>query len=276
MSWKLMTTHQAPSPQDSLSNKPTADKNNPWAWPITSMVIAAILVAAGVYVFKSCRDLPGDVLDKSGKLAVKIGEQVQKVASAFKQGTVTTTFTSYATTLSGSQYLQFATLSQQEIFTRTDESSLLFGYIPLPEVIVQASAPVTYTYYLDLNARWDFALRDGVIFVIAPDIKYNKPALDVSRITYEIKKDSHFRNTSEAMENLRSSMTWMCYKKAEANLALVRETGRAQTETFVENWLSRSFSDGKKYPVKVRFRSGKPPTESVVAPAQESAPGFSC
>lgn len=234
-----------------------------------------MLTAATLYVFKSCRDLPGDTLVKTGKLAETIGQQVQKVASAFKQGTITTTFTSYATTLSGSQYLQFATLSQKETFTRTDESSLLFGYIPLPDVIVEASAPVTYTYYLDLNARWDFVLRDGVIWVTAPDIKYNKPALDISRISYEVKKDSHFRNTSEAMENLRSSMTMMCYNKAQANIELVRETGRHQTEAFVENWLGKSFADGKNYPVKVRFRSEKPPSEANVTHKNEGTSGFS-
>jgi hypothetical protein len=239
------------------------------------MVIAAMFVAGGVFIFKSCRDLPGEAVEKSVQLVRTIGQEAQKVASAFKQGTITTTFTSYATTLSGNQYLQFATLAQREVFTRTDESTVLFGYIPLPEVIVEASAPVTYTYYLDLNARWDFVLRDGVIWVTAPDIKYNKPALDISRITYEVKKDSHFRNTSEAMENLRSSMTSMCYQKARANIDLVRETGRKQTETFVENWLAKSFSDGKKYPVKVRFHNEKPTTDATPAPKPEDAPGFS-
>jgi hypothetical protein len=270
-----MTAPEAPPQHDSPRNERPPAAGNPWAWPVTWMVTAAITAGAGLYVFKSCRDLPGETLTKTGKLIESVGEQAQKVASAFKQGTITTTFTSYATTLSGSQYLQFATMTQQEKFTRTDESSLLFGYIPLPDVIVEASAPVTYTYYLDLNARWDFLLRDGVIWVTAPDIKYNKPALDVSRITYEVKKDSHFRNTSEAMENLRNSMTWMSYKKAEANVQLVRETGRKQTESFVENWLAKSFSDGKAYPVKVRFRNEKPGLEGGGAAKSEGAPGFS-
>jgi hypothetical protein len=239
------------------------------------MVMTAMVISGGVYIFKSCRDLPGDTMDRASKLARTIGQQAQEVASAFKQGTITTLFTSDATTLSGSQYLQFATLSQHETFTRTDESSLLFGYVPLPDLIVEASAPVTYTYYLDLNASWDFTLRDGVIWVTAPDIKYNKPALDVSRITYEVKKDSHLRNTSEAMENLRSSLTWMCHEKARSNIQLVRETGRKQTETFVENWLAKSFADGKKYPVKVRFRNEKPPTQPVVSLPDQKRPGFS-
>lgn len=239
------------------------------------MVIAGMLIGGGVYIFKSCRDLPGDTLQQAGNLARTIGEQAQKVASAFRQGTINTTFTSYATSLSGSQYLQFATLSQRETFTRTDESTVLFGYLPLPEVIVEASAPVTYTYYLDLNARWDFVLREGVIWVTAPEIKYNKPALDISRVTYEVKKDSHFRNTTEAMENLRSSMTWMSYQKAKTNVELVRETGRKQTEAFVENWLAKSFSDGKKYPVKVVFQNEKAATQPRLSSPSEKGPGFS-
>ena len=265
---------EPPAPNEPRSTS-VAGQEKSWAWPVTWMVVTAMLVAGGVYIFKSCRDLPGDTMDRAGKLAQTIGQEAREVASAFKQGTITTIFTSEATTLSGSQFLQFATLSQHETFTRTDESTTLFGYVPLPELIVQASAPVTYTYYLDLNAPWDFALRDGVIWVTAPDIKYNKPALDVSRITYEVKKDSHIRNTSEAIENLRSSMTWMCYEKARSNIQLVRETGRKQTESFVENWLAKSFADGKKYPVKVRFRSERLAVPPVVTLPDQKPRGFS-
>src|SRR5512140_2252835 len=158
-----MTPSEMPSRDDAQPERQTAAVKNSWAVPVMWMVIVLILVGGAVYVFKSCRDLPVQTLEKTGKLVNELGQQLEKVAAAFKQGTLTTTFTSYATTISGSQYLQFATLSQQEVFTRKDESSMAFGYIPLPDVIVEASAPVTYTYYLDLNARWDFRLQDGVI-----------------------------------------------------------------------------------------------------------------
>lgn len=258
-----------PSRDDAAPERQTAAVKNSWAVPVMWMVIVLIVVGGAVYVFKSCRDLPVQTLEKTGKLVNELGQQLEKVASAFKQGTVTTTFTSYATTISGSQYLQFATLSQQEVFTRKDESSMAYGYIPLPDVIVEANAPVTYTYYLDLNARWDFRLQDGVIYVIAPNIKYNKPAVDVSRIDYEVKKNSLIRNTTEAMENLRSSITWLSYKKAEANIGLVRETGRKQTETFIHNWLAKSFADGKNYPVKVMFRNETSGLENGIPPKKE-------
>ncbi len=219
------------------------------------MVIVLLLVGGGVYAFRSCRSLPGDALTQAGKVIEQVGQKMTEVAAAFRQGTVSTTFTSYATTLSGSQYLQFATLSQVETFTRTDESSTAFGYLPLPEVVVQATAPVSYTYYLDLNARWDFRLQDGVVWVVAPQIKFNKPAVDASRITYEVKKNSLIRNTTEAMANLKDSITWLSIEKARTNIGLVRETGRHQTEQFVQNWLAKAFADGKSYPVKVVFRS---------------------
>jgi hypothetical protein len=234
------------------------------------MVSLVVLVGAGLYVFKSCRDLPGETLDKTGRLVNQIGQQVEKVAAAFSQGTITTSFTSYATTLNGSQYLQFATLSQHERFTRKDEASTLWGYLPLPDLIVEADAPVAYTYYLDLNAPWSFSLQDGVIYVTAPDIRFNKPAVDASRILYQVKQDSHFRNTSEAMESLKNSITGLSYQKAQANIELVRETGRKQTEMFVHNWLARSFADGKNLPVKVRFRSEKPELPSNLLTPSET------
>src|SRR5689334_14979646 len=244
-----------PNGNDARPPAPPAVPRNSWAWPAAWVFTVLIVFGSGLYVFKSCRDLPGDALDKAGKVVEQVGLKAQQVAAAFNQGTISTTFTSYATTLSGSQYFQFATLSQTETFTRKDESSTAFGYIPLPEVIVEATAPVTYTYYLDLNARWDFKLQDGVVWVVAPDIKFNKPSVDPSRITYEVKKNSIFRNTAEAMENLKSSITWLSYKKARANIDLVRETGRTQTEAFVHSWLAKSFTDGKNYPVKVLFRN---------------------
>jgi hypothetical protein len=250
-----MQPGESPAGTDSKSAVPAGVGRSSWAWPVAWMVTIIVLVGAGVYVFRSCRDLPAEALNNAGKVVEQVGIKAQQVAAAFKQGTITTIFTSYATSVSGSQYLQFATLSQVETFTRKDESSTAFGYIPLPEVIVEATAPVSYTYYLDLNAHWDFKLQDGVLWVIAPEIKFNKPAIDASRITYEVKKNSLFRNTTEAMESLKESITGLSIKKAQDNIELVRDTGRRQTETFVENWLAKTFSDGKKYPVKVIFRS---------------------
>ena len=237
------------------------------------MLVSLIFAVNAVIVFKSCRNLPGETLDQTGKLIGKAGKALADVASAFRQGKITTEFISYATTVSNEHYLQFATLKQTEVFTRKDEATTGFGYIPLPEVVVEARAPVEYTYYLDLNAKWDLVLKDSVIYVFAPAIHFNKPAVDASAITYEVKK-GYFK-TADAQENLKKSITSLVALKARENIPLVRENGRRQVTEFVETWLMRSFADGKQHPVKVFFRDEQPPAgvqprSDALAPAGTS------
>ena len=221
------------------------------------MVIVLILAGSGVYAFKSCRDIPGEMAGTAGKVLADL-------ASAFKRGTITTSFVSYATTISNQHYFQFATLKQTEVFTR-EQPTTVFGYPVLPDVVVEARAPVEYTYYLDFNANWQFVLQDGVMYVLAPPIRFNKPAVDASAITYEVKK-GYFK-TPEAQENLKRSVTGLAVIRAKENIPLIRETGRKQTADFVEKWLIRSFSDAKQYPVKVYFPDERLPG-TVTMPKQ--------
>ena len=235
--------------------EPPKPEPNSWARPVMWIAIVAIFASAGIYVFNSCRNLPGDMATRSGKAIREVGHALADVAAAFNRGTVTTSFVSYATTLTNQQYLQFATLKQMEIFTQNEAPSTAFGYIPLPEVVVEARVPVEYTYYLDLKGEWKFVLEDHVIHVFAPHIRFNKPAVDVSKLRYEVKKG--YLKTDAAQERLQGSITSLVTLRGKENIPLVRETGRKQTEEFVETWLARSFADGRKYPVKVHFPDEK-------------------
>lgn len=233
-------------------------------WPKATlwMAITLILAVCAVLVLKSCLDAPAKLAEKTGQAISKTGSALATVAAAFNRGTYTTSFVSYATTVSNQQYLQFATLKQHEIFTHTEEKSTAFGYVPLPDVVVEARAPVEYTYFVDLNAKWELKLRDGTIDVFAPPIRANKPAVDASAINYEVRKG--YLKSDEALENLKRSVTSLVTLRAKDNIPLVRETGRREISEFVENWLARSFSDGKKYNVKVYFPGEKGPEGVVI------------
>jgi len=230
------------------------------------MVVVFLFVAASIYVFRSLRNLPGELIEKTGSTVELASAALRDIAAAFSQGTVTTSFISYATSLHANHYLQFATLRQMESFTRTDEASTGFGYIPLPDVVIEARAPVEYTFYIDFNARWDLILRNNVVYVLAPSIQYNEPAVNASEITYEVKKGSLFRSTQQAKENLKKSVMSMVHRRAKENVALVRETGRKEVADFVEKWLVKSFADGSKYPVKVFFADETLPADLQMLP----------
>lgn len=247
---------------------PPVPTGNSWATAAMWSVIALTLVSGIVLVFRACLALPERAIRQTGESIERAGAALATVANAFSQGTVTTSFVSYATSITNSQRLQFATLKQMEIFTRTEQPSTAFGYVPLPDVVVEARAPIEYTYYLDLKGKWDFVLRDGVVHVFAPPIRANRPAVDVSALTYEIKK-GRFR-TDEAVSNLRNTITSLAILRAKENIPLVRETGRKETADFVERWLAGTFTDGKAYPVKVFFPGEGPEDQLQLAPALKS------
>lgn len=243
---------------------------NDWARTARWIGVVLILAGAGVYVFKSCRDLPGEVAVKSGQAVREVGKALAEVAAAFRRGTITTSFVSYATTVTNHQYLQFATLKQMEVFTETEVRS--FGVVDF-EAIVEARAPVEYTYYLDLNGKWEFVVESNIVHVHAPPIRANKPAVDVSKLTYETKKYRPLLS-ADAEKRLKSNLTGLVSLRARENIPLVKETGRKQVTEFVEKWLVKSFTDGTVYAVKVYF-PGEKPIEVPVIHTNEASRSFS-
>ena len=226
------------------------------AWPIATVLIVTILTAAGLYVTLKLSAVPRDTLEQSRELV----RDLQEVARSFKTGTVETSFFSFASAIEESSYLQFATLERTEVFTLTDRSSVFWGTVELPDVVVSATAPVTYTAYLDFDDSWEFTIEGSTINVVAPRIRFNKPAIDASRIRYEIQQDSLLRDEEAALQALKTALTEMSIRRAERLRPEVRETGRATTEQFVENWLVHSFADGGDFRVRVRFADEPVPT----------------
>jgi hypothetical protein len=118
---------------------------------------------------------------------------------------------------------------------------------------VEATAPVEYTYYLDFNEPWELRQAGDEIEVIAPDIRFNTPAVDASAIRYRVLADSLLRDEATAIARLKAGITAMAHQRARQNRDLVREIGRRRTEEFVESWLVNNFSDAGRYRARVRF-----------------------
>jgi hypothetical protein len=216
------------------------------------MVVALLgfgILALAAWAFHRVQRLPGELLEGGRSVAAEL----RSVAAAFKTGTITTSFVSYATEMSGGQKLQFATLKEMELFERTDRAQILWGQLELPEVVVRAEAPVEYTYYLDLEEPWDFRIDGQTVLVQAPAIRFNTPAIDVSRIRYEIKSGSLFRDEALALESLRRGLTGLASRRAAENLPVVRELGRKETSEFVRTWLISRYHDAASYRIEVVF-----------------------
>ncbi len=234
-------------------------------WAIAVVAVVAILVGAGLYVFRSARRLPAEVIDSSGRA-------LREVAAAFRSGTVTTSFRGYATEVHGTSRFQFAELRQVEVFERRDEAVVLWGTLRLPEVVVEARAPVSYTYFVDLEKPWSFRLEGREVFVQAPVVQWNRPAVDVSALRYVVTSGSVFRDEALVQDRLRDDLTALALLRARQNLPLVLDAGRRKVAAFVEGWLVQRFSDGGGHRVHVRF-AGEPAAPSPRAPGWPSPLG---
>ena len=244
----------------------TLQRKNPWPKAVTVMVVAGIFGGSGVLVVRMLQDMPGAALDKGAELVKTLGGEAAKVARAFSEQTVREEFISHAAELAGTSRFQFATLREGEIFQRAESGSTAWGLIALPKVVVEARAPVEYSYYLDFAGPWEFTRAGQVLTVFPPAIAANPPALDVSALQFYTLEGSIWRNDGAVRERLKDTLTGALRKRADKNSGLVRETGRQRLAEFVEKWLAEKFSDGRDLRVKVVF-----PDERPLSPAEKSA-----
>jgi len=230
-------------------DEPRRPSHAPWALAAAAVASVAILAGGALYVFRSARALPTEVIE-GGRQALR---DLREVAAAFRTGTVTTTFRGYATEVSGTTRLQFAELRQEESFERRDSEAVLWGTLSLPDVVVEARAPVTYTYFLDLDKEWRFRLEGRDVLVVVPPVEWNRPAVDVSALRFEVREGSVLRDEQVALDRLRSELTPLLDRRARQHVPLVQEAGRRKVEAFVETWLVQRFADGKDYRARVLF-----------------------
>jgi len=242
---------------------PRLEPPNPWPRVVLWVLLAAMLLASGLYVFRTLVRMPGDAVRAGGKLLSELTD----VAAAFQQGEIETRFVSYAATVSGTNYFQFATLDQTEVYTREDSSSVLWGRFALPDVVVAATAPVEYTYYLDFEEPWRFEVEGDRLTVYTPEIRFNRPSIDASAIHFDVRASSVFRDESLAIVELKKELTTLSEARASEHIPLVREIGRRKTEEFVETWLTAQFGDGEDYRIEIVF-----PDEATSPLAPSSKP----
>ena len=245
-----------------MSDAPSPSRNRSLAWPLAVTLIAIVAIVAGtlIYLVSSLARIPDAAVEHSKEVIASI----QDLARAFREGTVETRFMAYANRVSGNNYLQVATLDRVEVFTREDRASIFWGAVPLPDVVVSATAPVQYTAYVDLEEDWHLRLENRVLHVEAPTIRFNQPAIDASQLTWTIEEGSLLRDESAAIEDLKRGLTSMSRQRTHELRGLVRETARSQIEAFVRTWLLQSFPGAGKIDIEVLFSDELRPSVPVL------------
>ncbi len=175
---------------------------------------------------------------------------VDKIVTGFSDETAQTRFMSYATMVTPLKRVELAKINQVEIFERSSQPQLFWKRLNLPEVVVRVTVPVEYRYYVDLNQEWKIELNEQTLTVTAPALFAGTPSPDISKLNFEVRKGSIFRNEAKVEAALQSELTGLLEKRAKDSTVLVRETARQQISSLAEQWLK---SETKQAQINVRF-----------------------
>lgn len=201
-------------------------------------IALAAAAAVGFYIASS-------PLKKATQTAV-----LDKVIETFSDETAQTRFMSYATTVTALKRLELAQVNQIEIFERSSRMQILWQQLQLPDVVVRATVPVEYRYYVELNNDWKISMNGSVLNVVAPALITGTPSPDISNLRFEVRKGSLFRNERRVEKALQAELTALLEERAKATSTLAKEPARKQIISLARQWLK---SESKEADIHVRF-----------------------
>jgi len=237
-------------------DKPIIVKRS-WAKTVSTVGVVLIIAFGIIYIFRTSCEMPGKVVDKIGQIISGGTNEIKEIAQAFMKGTVVTEFRSYAIEVTSSNYLQVAKLNTNERLSRTVSKTIFWDKIDLPEVKVDIMVPVEYTFYVDLEGIWKFTLRDlgskadEIIEVIihAPEIQLNRPSVNLTRLTVNMKGSILRTDENEVEKRLMKEILPMCIRSGKDKIKLIRAIAKDEVEKFVQNWfVNIQFKDYKIKP----------------------------
>jgi hypothetical protein len=205
---------------------------------LISIIVIFGLIVVAIFSFK-------DQIQKKAKEHV-----VGVMLDGFSIESAQTRFLSYAASVAPLKRLELGKINQLEVFERSSQVKLFWDHFRLPEVVVRATVPVEYRYYIELDGQWRIDIKDGSVNVLAPALLAGTPSPDISRLKFEVQKGSLFRNEVKVAEALQKDLSEMLQVRAQQSSYLVRETAREQLSTLVKQWLT---AESKSAHIFIRF-----------------------
>jgi hypothetical protein len=238
--------------------------------PVALVAIAVIVVAAVIGVLGALDRIlraPSSVGDAAANTFNQVlGNRLDKLLG-LGPAEIHHHFAAYVQKIEGTQRLQVVTWKGW-VENRVTETWSLHAIWAQ----VQVRAPAECTYYLDLQRPWEFQPAGKTLYVLAPELRPNEPAIDLTRIERQVLVASWFIDAARLSQDAEAHLGARAQQYA-AELAAtpeLRKEARQAGAQFIRTWILRDFADGKEADVRVLFPDEPRPAEAGAPATRKS------
>ena len=140
------------------------------------------------------------------------------------------------------------------------EYKLKFKDKPVSTAILEIRAPVTYNYYLDFKDDWSFLFVNGVLRIVAPEIKVKEPAIDTRAMKTNIMGGYMILDEAGKMEEFKTEFYGILKVRSTSRdyIANIVEDARFSLAMFMDTWVKSELRGLSSEPVNsilIKFKN---------------------
>ena len=126
--------------------------------------------------------------------------------------------------------------------------------------MLEIRAPVTYNYYLDFKDDWSFLFVNGVLRIVAPEIKVKEPAIDTRAMKTNIMGGYMILDEAGKMEEFKTEFYGILKTRAASPdyIANIVEDARLSLAIFIDTWVKSELRGLNSQPVNsilIKFKN---------------------
>ena len=222
------------------------------AWRALGLVAGAFLI----WGFWATLDRFLDAGEALAGAPARAARELAGAARAFARVDVTQRFLSSLPAARGEARLELATAETVETISRSDERRAFWDLVSLGATTVEIRVPVTWRWYVPLDAEWHAVLEDGVLTVSAPALRPSlPPAIHTDGIERRIEADWLRFDGAEQLARLERELTPLLAARAgdPRHLALGRPAARDALADLAHRFAAGTLATEPPRAVLVRF-----------------------
>ena len=225
-------------------------------WPAAAVLIGAIFsVTAGIVLYKVL-SRPFEMVEKGGasfrdgvlEIMGTGGELFRRIVSDPK---IEERYYSFASSGKPVQELNVYKMERLEFESRRIKRLNSVAHIGFV-------VPVEYTYYVDVSRKWRMSLENGILKVVVPDLKHQRPNPYWEKCDDFVEGGLLVTGEKEKLKAMKdeypSKLDEYAAKYCDAPVV---EQARASVAMFLNGWISKGLKEHYISGISIRFESEK-------------------